>query len=112
MKRVAVCIQPSRLEDVKDALDKIGVKGMTVSTLNVCDHNLPPEIACRSKKQYQDFIPKVHIELITKDNDAETVITTILESAKSNASDEEELLISNVENVVRIRTTERNNLAL
>lgn len=112
MKRIEAVIKPYKLEDVKDALDEIGVRGLTVFALNACDHNIGPSLVYRSTERHRDFIAKVYLELIAEDKDVDTIVSSILESARSDELDEGKIIISDVDRVIRIRTGEADSSAL
>lgn len=112
MKRIEAVIKPYKLDDVKDALSEIGARGLTVFVVSDYDLNIGHSKLYPGKKHYKDFISKIYIELIANDKDAEKIVETILESAKSDEYDESRVIVTPVESVFRIRTGEQGHSAL
>ncbi len=112
MKRIEAIIKPYKLEDVKDALAEIGARGLTVFAVSDYDRSIGLSKLYPGTKHYKDFVSKIYIELITNDKDADKIANTIMESAKTAEFDDGKVLISTVNNAIRIRTGEKDNSAL
>jgi nitrogen regulatory protein PII len=102
MKMIEAIIKPFKLDEVKDALVEIGVQGMTVGSKETY----------RGAEYTTDFIPKVKIELYVADNQVTRVIETITRAAKSGSVGDGKIFVSDISNVVRIRTGETGEQAL
>ena len=112
MKKIEAIIKPFKLDDVKHALTKIGVQGMTVTEVKGVGRQKGHTEVYRGAEYKIDFLPKVKIELITTDNMVAQVIETIERSAKTGKIGDGKLFISPVEEVIRIRTGERGKDAI
>jgi nitrogen regulatory protein P-II 1 len=112
MKKIEAIIKPFKLEEVKDALSKIGVKGMTVTEVKGFGRQKGHTEVYRSAEYKIDLIAKVKIELITIDEMVSQVIETIERAAKTGKIGDGKIFISSVEEVIRIRTGERGRDAI
>jgi nitrogen regulatory protein P-II 1 len=112
MKKIEAIIKPFKLEDVKHALSKIGVQGMTLTEVKGFGRQKGHVEVYRGAEYKIDFLPKVKIELIVTDNMVPQVIETIEQSAKTGKIGDGKIFISPVEEVIRIRTGERGGNAI
>jgi len=112
MKRVVAIIRPEKLTDVKDALVEIGCEGLNVSEVKGRGRQLGIKERYRGSSYCIDLIPKTRIEVITKAEDLDNVIKTIIDSAKTNEIGDGKIFVSNVENVIRVRTGESGSEAI
>jgi nitrogen regulatory protein P-II 1 len=112
MKKIEAIIKPFKVEDVKHALTKIGVQGMTITEVKGFGRQKGHTEVYRGAEYKIDFLPKVKIELITTDNLAPQVIETIERSAKTGKIGDGKIFISPVEEVIRIRTGEHGRDAI
>jgi nitrogen regulatory protein P-II 1 len=112
MKRIEVIIKPFKLEDVKDALTKIGITGMTVSDVKGYGRQQGHSELYRGAEYVIDFIPKIKIDMVVSATNVDNVIETIMTSAKTGKIGDGKIFISSVENAIRIRTGETNNDAI
>jgi nitrogen regulatory protein P-II 1 len=112
MKKIEAIIKPFKLDDVKHALTKIGVQGMTLTEVKGFGRQKGHTEVYRGAEYKIDFLPKVKIELITTDDMVAQVIETIERSAKTGKIGDGKLFISPVEEVIRIRTGERGKDAI
>ena len=107
MKKIEAIIKPFKLDEVKEALSKIGVKGMTVSEVKGFGRQKGHTEVYRSAEYKIDFVAKVKIELITTDGIVPQVIETIERVAKTGKIGDGKIFVFPVEEVIRIRTGER-----
>jgi nitrogen regulatory protein PII len=107
MKMIEAIIKPFKLDDVKDALVEIGVQGMTVSEVKGFGRQKGSKETYRGAEYTTDFIPKVKIELYVADNQVARVIETITRTAKSGSVGDGKIFVSDISEVVRIRTARR-----
>ena len=107
MKRVVAVIRPEKFEDVKKALLAIGCEGMNVSEVKGRGRQLGIRESYRGSKYCIDLIPKTRLELVVNDEELETVLETVTESARTGEVGDGKIFVSQIEEVVRIRTGER-----
>jgi len=112
MKLVTAVIQPFRLEEVKDALAASSHKGLTVTEVKGYGSQKGHAEVYRGTEFTVDFRPKIRIELIVSDEDCETVIATIVESARTGNIGDGKVWVQEISNVVRVRTGERGPAAI
>jgi len=112
MKKIEAIIKPFKLEEVKDALSKIGIKGMTVTEVKGFGRQKGHTEVFRSAEYKIDFLAKVKIELITTDDMVLQVIETIARAAKTGKIGDGTIFITPIEEVIRIRTGERGRDAI
>ncbi|ADP77905.1 nitrogen regulatory protein P-II [Methanothermus fervidus DSM 2088] len=112
MKMITAIIRPEKLEVVKKSLEKIGYRGMTVTEVKGCGRQLGMTESYRGKEYRVDLLPKTKIEIVVEDDKVEEVIQTIRENAKTGNIGDGKIFISNIEDVIRVRTGERGEDAL
>lgn len=112
MKKIEAIIKPFKLDDVKEALNGLGIKGMTVSEVKGYGRQKGHTEVYRGAEYVIDFLPKVKIEIIVKSEQAEQVVDAIVEAAKTGKIGDGKIFVLPVENVVRVRTGERDEEAL
>ncbi|HIO41406.1 MAG TPA: P-II family nitrogen regulator [Aquifex sp.] len=112
MKKIEAIIKPFKLEEVKDALIKLGIGGMTVSEVRGFGQQKGETEIYRGTEYVVDFLPKIKIEVVVKDEDAEKVIETIANTARTGRVGDGKIFVIPVEDVVRIRTGERGEKAV
>ena len=106
MKKIEAIIKPFKLEDVKNALADIGINGMTVSEVKGYGRQQGHSELYRGAEYVVDFIIKTKLDLIINDEQLDDVIKAITEAAKTGKIGDGKIFISNIENVIRIRTGE------
>jgi len=112
MKKIEAIIKPFKLDEVKDALNAIGIQGLTVTEVKGFGRQKGHVELYRGAEYEVSFIPKVKIETIVADAIAEKVISTIMEKAKTGKIGDGKIFISKIEDVVRIRTGEKGEIAI
>jgi nitrogen regulatory protein P-II 1 len=112
MKKIEAIVKPFRLDDVKNALTKIGVQGMTVTEVKGFGRQRGHTEVYRGAEYKIDFLPKSKIELIVTDELVTPVIETIERVAKTGKIGDGKIFLSPVEEVIRIRTGERGKDAI
>ncbi|HTF46414.1 MAG TPA: P-II family nitrogen regulator [Pseudonocardia sp.] len=112
MKLVTAIIKPFVLEDVKGALEQIGVLGMTVSEVQGYGRQKGHTEVYRGAEYSVDFVPKVKIEVVTDDAMADKVVDAVVESARTGKIGDGKVWVSPVDTVVRVRTGERGSDAV
>jgi len=106
MKLVEAIIKPFKLDEVKDALNEIGVRGITVSEVKGYGRQKGHTELYRGAEYVVDFIPKVKLEIVISDNLAAKVVETIQNSAKTGRIGDGKIFVIPLEEAVRIRTGE------
>ena len=112
MKKIEAIIKPFKLDEVKNALIKIGVQGMTVTEVKGFGRQKGHTESYRGTEYAIDFLPKSKIEIIITDNLVTQVIETIERAAKTGKIGDGKIFLSSVEEVIRIRTGERGRDAM
>jgi nitrogen regulatory protein P-II 1 len=112
LKKVEAIIKPFKLDEVKEALNEIGVQGITVSEVKGFGRQKGHTELYRGAEYVVDFIPKIKVEIIVADDMAARVIETIAQAAKTGRIGDGKIFVTPVEEVVRIRTGERGEDAL
>lgn len=112
MKKIEAIIKPFKLDEVKNALTKIGVQGMTVTEVKGFGRQKGHTESYRGTEYAIDFLPKSKIELIVPDELVTQVIETIGRAAKTGKIGDGKIFLSPVEEVIRIRTGERGRNAI
>nr|WP_218891700.1 P-II family nitrogen regulator [Actinomycetospora corticicola] len=104
---VTAIIKPFVLEDVKSALEQLGVLGMTVSEVQGYGRQKGHTEVYRGAEYSVDFVPKVRIEVVTDDSTAVKVLDAIAETARTGKIGDGKVWVTPIETVVRVRTGER-----
>ncbi len=112
MKKIEAVIKPFKLEDVKDALTEAGITGMTVSDVKGYGRQQGHSELYRGAEYVVDFLPKIKLELIVAEDDVDSTIELITNSAKTGKIGDGKIFVSSIEKVVRIRTGEENEEAI
>jgi nitrogen regulatory protein P-II 1 len=112
MKLVTAIVNPFVLEDVKGALEQIGVLGMTVSEVQGYGRQKGHTEVYRGAEYSVDFVPKVRVEVVTDDTTADKVVDAVVEAARTGKIGDGKVWVTPVETVVRVRTGERGADAL
>ena len=112
MKLVTAVIQPFRLDEVKSALEAVGVRGMTVTEANGFGRQKGHTEVYRGAEYTIDMLPKLRLETIVDDSDTATVVDAIVRSAATGRIGDGKVWVVPVEELVRVRTGERGAPAL
>ncbi len=112
MKKIEAIIRPSRMEEVKDALNTIEINGITISQVMGCGRQKGLTEVYRGSQIDINVLPKVKFEIVVDDEVAEKVITAIVEAARLGEIGDGKIFVYTVEDAIRIRTGERGPGAL
>jgi nitrogen regulatory protein P-II 1 len=112
MKKIEAIIRPFRLDDVREALGEVGVKGMTLTEVKGYGRQKGHTELYRGSEYQIDFLPKIKLEVVVPDRLADTVIATILKTAKTGQVGDGKIFVYEVADVVRVRTGESGEDAL
>jgi len=107
MKKVEAIIKPFKLDEVKDKLNQIGIKGITVSEVKGFGRQKGHTELYRGAEYVVDFLPKIKMEVVVSDNQVEDVITTIMHAAQTGRIGDGKIFVIDLQEAVRIRTGER-----
>lgn len=112
MKLVTAIVKPFKLDDVRSALSDVGVQGVTVTEVKGFGRQKGHTELYRGAEYVVDFVPKVKLEVAVGDALVDTVIEAITESAKTGKIGDGKIFVSNLEQIIRIRTGETGNDAV
>jgi nitrogen regulatory protein P-II 1 len=112
MKKIEAIIKPFRLDDVKDALNELGVSGMTISEAKGFGRQRGHKEIYRGTEYQVDFVPKIKIDLVVASEMAEKVVATITEKANTGKVGDGKIFVMPMEQAVRIRTGESGQEAI
>ena len=110
MKLITAIIKPYKLQEVREALIEAGIEGLTISEVKGYGRQKGHTEMYRGSEYSVDTLPKIKLDILT--DDAETVIKAIIESANTGKIGDGKIFITNVENVIRIRTGETGSEAI
>ena len=112
MKLITAIVKPAKVDDIKVALQAAGIAGMTVSETRGFGRQKGHTEIYRGAEYTVDLIPKVRIEVLVEDAEAQSIIDVIVNTASTGSIGDGKLWVTNVEQVIRIRTGERGGDAL
>ncbi len=112
MKKIEAIIRPFRIDDVREALGEIGVKGMTLTEVKGYGRQKGHTELYRGSEYQIDFLPKIKLEVIVADNAADKVIDVIVTAARTGQVGDGKIFVYPVEDVIRVRTGESGEDAL
>jgi nitrogen regulatory protein PII len=112
MKKIEAIIKPFKLEEVKDALNEIGIEGMTVSEVKGFGRQKGHTEIYRGSEYIVDYLPKIKIELVVADDQSETAVRAIVKSARTGKIGDGKVFVSGIDQAVRIRTEEKGDSAV
>ena len=112
MKMVTAIVKPFKLDEVREALSAIGVQGITVTEVKGFGRQKGHTELYRGAEYVVDFLPKVKIEVVIKDEDVDRCIEAIVKAAKTGKIGDGKIFVTPVEQVVRIRTGETDESAV
>ncbi len=112
MKKIEAIIKPFKLDDVRNALVKLGIQGMTVTEVQGFGRQRGHTELYRGAEYVVDFLPKIQLELVVSDEKCDAVIQAIQESARTGKIGDGKIFVAEMEETVRIRTGEKGDDAL
>jgi nitrogen regulatory protein P-II 1 len=112
MKKIEAIIKPFKLDDVKDALNGVGIKGMTISEVKGYGRQKGHTEIYRGAEYVVDFIPKIKIEIVVNADQVNQVVDTIRNAANSGTIGDGKIFVTPVERIVRVRTGEEDHDAI
>ncbi len=112
MKKIEVIIKPFKLDDVKEALNDIGIKGMTISEVKGYGRQKGHTEIYRGAEYVVDFLPKIKLEIIVDADQVDQVIETVIGAARTGKIGDGKIFVLPVEQIVRVRTGETDREAI
>lgn len=112
MKKVEAIIKPFKLDEVKDAITSLGIQGMTVSEVKGFGRQKGHTELYRGAEYVVDFLPKIKLEVVVKDDEVPKIIAAIQKAAKTGTIGDGKIFVTAVETGVRIRTGETGDNAI
>jgi len=112
LKKIEAVIKPFKLEEVKEALDGVGVRGITVSEVKGFGRQKGHTELYRGAEYVVDFLPKIKIELVLPDNMVEKAVDAIVTAAKTGRIGDGKIFILPMDEAIRIRTGEKGEEAV
>jgi nitrogen regulatory protein P-II 1 len=112
MKKIEAVIKPFKLDDVKEALNEIGIQGMTITEVKGYGRQKGHKEIYRGAEYVVDFIPKVKIEIVVDTDRADQVVEAIREAANTGKIGDGKIFVLPVEGAIRVRTGEKGSDAI
>jgi len=112
VKKIEAIIKPFKLDEVKDALHEVGVSGITVTEAKGFGRQKGHTELYRGAEYVVDFLPKVKLEIIVGDAQAEAVVDAIAGAAKTGRIGDGKIFVSDIQSAIRIRTGEQDEAAI
>ena len=112
MKLVTAVVKPHAVGDIREALSALGIEGMTVSEASGYGRQRGHSEVYRGAEYVVDFVPKLRLEVLTRDEDADDVVRTIASTARSGRIGDGKVWVVSVDTVVRVRTGDRDEDAI
>ena len=112
MKLVTAVIKPHKWEEVRAALESVGITGMTVSEVSGYGRQKGHTEVYRGAEYDISLVPKIRVEIVVDDADVDSVVDTIVEAAKTGRIGDGKVWVTTVDNVVRVRTGEQDEAAI
>ncbi|MEN8256981.1 MAG: P-II family nitrogen regulator [Thermodesulfobacteriota bacterium] len=112
MQKIEAIIKPFKLDDVKEALNEIGISGMTLSEVKGYGRQKGHKEIYRGAEYNVDFIPKIKLELIVDSTQTDKVVQTIMDAANTGKIGDGKIFVMAVDEVIRVRTGEKGTEAI
>lgn len=112
MKKIEAIIKPFKLDEVREALSDVGITGLTVTEVKGFGRQKGHTELYRGAEYVVDFLPKIKIEIVVNNEDADAAIDAIIKAARTGKIGDGKIFVMPVEHVVRIRTGETNESAV
>lgn len=112
MKLITAIIKPFKLDETREALSALGVSGITVTEVKGFGRQKGHTELYRGAEYVVDFLPKVRIDVVVRDDDVDRCIDAIVRAARTGKIGDGKIFVSDVERVIRIRTGEENEAAV
>jgi nitrogen regulatory protein P-II 1 len=112
MKKIEAIIKPFKLDDVREALNPMGVQGLTVTEVKGFGRQKGHTELYRGAEYVVDLLPKIKLEVLVRDDQVDSVVSTIMDAAKTGRIGDGKIFVLDVKDAIRIRTGERGDDAI
>lgn len=112
MKKIEAIVKPFKLDDVKEAIQALGIQGITVTEVKGCGRQKGHTEVYRGAEYVVDFLPKVKVELIVSDENVAEVVETVQKAAHTGRIGDGKIFVTSVDEIIRIRTGETGEAAI
>jgi nitrogen regulatory protein P-II 1 len=112
MKKIEAIIKPFKLTEVKEALNEVGIQGMTVSEVKGFGRQKGHTEIYRGSEYTVDFLPKIKLEIVVAEDQADAVVEAIIHAAKTGKIGDGKIFVTSIDDAIRIRTEEKGELAI
>ncbi len=112
MKKIEAIIKPFKLDEVREALSEVGVTGLTVTEVKGFGRQKGHTELYRGAEYVVDFLPKIKLEIVVGNETVDAAIEAIIKAARTGKIGDGKIFVTNVEQIVRIRTGETNEAAI
>jgi nitrogen regulatory protein P-II 1 len=112
MKKIEAIVRPHKVDEVREALLEVGIKGMTILEVRGLGRQKGHTEMYRGSEYHIGFLPKVKFEVVVPDTLLETAVSTILKAAKTGEVGDGKLFVSTIDEAIRVRTEEAGDSAL
>ncbi|MBU0675570.1 MAG: P-II family nitrogen regulator [Proteobacteria bacterium] len=112
MKKIEAIIKPFKVDELKDALQNLGIMGMTISEVKGFGRQKGHTEIYRGAEYDVDFIPKVKVEIVTSDENVERIVETIIKTVNTGKIGDGKIFVMPIDSVCRVRTGERDEDAI
>src|SRR3974377_1868268 len=112
MKKIEAIVKPFKLEELRDARQELGVRGIKVSEVKGFGRQKGHTEIYRGSEYTVDFLPKIKIELVVADSQVTPAVNTIIKTARTGKIGDGKVFVSQIDEAVRIRTEEKGELAI
>jgi nitrogen regulatory protein P-II 1 len=112
MKKIEAIIKPFKLTEVKDALNELGIQGMTVTEVKGFGRQKGHTEIYRGSEYTVDFLPKIKVETVVADNQKDAAVEAIIKAAKTGKIGDGKVFVTSIDEAIRIRTDERGESAV
>ncbi|RLI75177.1 P-II family nitrogen regulator [Archaeoglobales archaeon] len=106
MKKIEAIIRPEKLEEVKKALEKINIVGMTITEVKGRGEQKGIKLQFRGREMHVDLLPKVKVEVVVDDGEVDEAVDVIIKSARTGKPGDGKIFVVDVEEAIRVRTGE------
>ena len=112
MKKIEIITRPFKVDDIKESLTQLGIRGMTVTEVSGFGRQRGHKEVYRGTEYQVDFVSKIKIEIVVDEGQVEEILTAVQEAARTGKVGDGKIFVSPVDNAVRIRTGERGPAAI
>jgi nitrogen regulatory protein P-II 1 len=112
MKKIEAIIQPAKLEEIKEALNKMDIKGVTISQVMGCGATKGWKEYYRGSEVFLNVLPKIMLMIVVPDERVDEIVSTIIQTVRTGEFGDGKIFISNVERAIRIRSREEGESVL